>query len=407
MAGTVASPVSLRSRSSTRTLAVVFAGFCAFLTLYAPQPLLPMLSDAFQVSAKSVTRVMGISTFAVVLAAPLVGILADRLGRKQVIVRSALLLALPSLLAATSTGLNQLLFWRFWMGVFTPGIFAVTIAYINEEWTEGAGSAMSAYVGGTVLGGFSGRMVSGFVASASSWRWSFVALGVLTLAGGIAMWSWLPGDHRAARKQNDGAAPAGEGNVARAMLRHLRDPRLAATYIVGFGLLFTLVAAFTYVNFHLAAPPFKLTTRGLSLVFTVYLVGAAVTPMSGRVIDRMGHRFALTMATLSGAAGMALTLIPNLWAVVAGLAMCCTGVWISQSAATSYIGTVAREARAAAVGLYVMFYYLGGSCGSEVPGHFWARGGWPVCVALIVAVQILSIVVGLIFWRPTRAAVEA
>jgi len=407
MAGTVASPVSLRSRSSTRTLAVVFAGFCAFLTLYAPQPLLPMLSDAFQVSAKSVTRVMGISTFAVVLAAPLVGILADRLGRKQVIVRSALLLALPSLLAATSTGLNQLLFWRFWMGVFTPGIFAVTIAYINEEWTEGAGSAMSAYVGGTVLGGFSGRMVSGFVASASSWRWSFVALGVLTLAGGIAMWSWLPGDHRTARKQNDGAAPAGEGNVARAMLRHLRDPRLAATYIVGFGLLFTLVAAFTYVNFHLAAPPFKLTTRGLSLVFTVYLVGAAVTPMSGRVIDRMGHRFALTMATLSGAAGMALTLIPNLWAVVAGLAMCCTGVWISQSAATSYIGTVAREARAAAVGLYVMFYYLGGSCGSEVPGHFWARGGWPVCVALIVAVQILSIVVGLIFWRPTRAAVEA
>ena len=407
MAGTVASPVSLRSRSSTRTLAVVFAGFCAFLTLYAPQPLLPMLSDAFQVSAKSVTRVMGISTFAVVLAAPLVGILADRLGRKQVIVRSALLLALPSLLAATSTGLNQLLFWRFWMGVFTPGIFAVTIAYINEEWTEGAGSAMSAYVGGTVLGGFSGRMVSGFVASACSWRWSFVALGVLTLAGGIAMWSWLPGDHRTARKQNDGAAPAGEGNVARAMLRHLRDPRLAATYIVGFGLLFTLVAAFTYVNFHLAAPPFKLTTRGLSLVFTVYLVGAAVTPMSGRVIDRMGHRFALTMATLSGAAGMALTLIPNLWAVVAGLAMCCTGVWISQSAATSYIGTVAREARAAAVGLYVMFYYLGGSCGSEVPGHFWARGGWSVCVALIVAVQILSIVVGLIFWRPTRAAVEA
>ena len=408
MAGTVASPASLRSRSSTRTLAVVFAGFCAFLTLYAPQPLLPMLADAFQVSAKSVTRVMGISTFAVVLAAPLVGILADRMGRKQVIVRSALLLALPSLLAATSTGLNQLLFWRFWMGVFTPGIFAVTIAYINEEWSEGAGSAMSAYVGGTVLGGFSGRMVSGFVAAETSWRWSFVALGVLTLAGGIAMWAWLPGDRRTARKLREGAAREIENSsVARAMLRHLQDPRLAATYVVGFGLLFTLVAAFTYVNFYLAAPPFKLTTKGLSLVFTVYLVGAAVTPMSGRVIDRMGHRFALTMATVCGAAGMALTLVPILWAVIAGLAMCCTGVWISQSAATSYIGTVARQARAAAVGLYVMFYYLGGSCGSEVPGHFWARGGWPVCVALIVAVQILSIAVGVAFWRPERAAAGA
>jgi len=391
MPGTATGSESKRARSRTRTLAVVFAGFCAFLTLYAPQPLLPMLSTAFQVSAKAVTRVMAISTFAVVLAAPLVGVLADRFGRKRVIVRSALLLAVPSLLAATSSGLGQLLFWRFWMGVFTPGIFAVTIAYINEEWAEGAGSAMSAYVGGTVLGGFSGRMVSAFVAEWTSWRWSFVALGTLTLLGGIAMWAWLPGDRRA-------APPRTEGSVPRAMLRHLRHPRLAATYAVGFGLLFTLVAAFTFVNFYLAAPPFRLSTKGLGLVFTVYLVGAAVTPMSGRMIDRMGHRYALTVATLGGAAGMALTLAPHLWSVITGLAMCCTGVWITQSAATSYIGTVARDARAAAVGLYVMFYYLGGSFGAELPGYFWNRGGWPVCVALIIGVQVLTVAAGVAFW---------
>ena len=129
-----------------RTLAVVFAGFCAFLTLYAPQPLLPMLASAFQVTAKAATRVMGASTLAVVLAAPLVGILADRFGRKRVIVPSAVLLSFATLLAATAGGLGQLLWWRFWQGIFTPGIFAVTVAYINEEWAEGAGSAMAAYV---------------------------------------------------------------------------------------------------------------------------------------------------------------------------------------------------------------------------------------------------------------------
>ena len=96
---------------------------------------------------------------------------------------------------------------------------------------------------------------------------------------------------------------------------------------------------------------------------------------------------------------MALTLIPHLWAVLAGLALCCTGVWITQSAATSYIGTIAREARAAAVGLYVMFYYLGGSFGSEVPGRFWTRGGWPACVGLIVGVQLLTVAIGAVSWR--------
>jgi MFS family permease len=141
-------PGATRAEGRRRTLAVVFAGFCAFLTLYAPQPLLPMMAQAFQVSAKAATRVMAASTLAVVLAAPLVSMLADRFGRKRVIVPSALLLSIATLLAATAGGLGQLLLWRFWQGIFTPGIFAVTVAYINEEWAEGAGSAISACGGG-------------------------------------------------------------------------------------------------------------------------------------------------------------------------------------------------------------------------------------------------------------------
>jgi predicted MFS family arabinose efflux permease len=393
-------PGASRADRRKRTLAVEFAGFCAFLTLYAPQPLLPLLASAFRVSANAATRAISASTLAVVLAAPLVGMLADRFGRKRVIVWSALLLPIPTLLAATADGLNQLLLWRFWQGIFTPGIFAVTVAYINEEWADGAGSAMAAYVGGTVLGGFSGRMIAALVAAETSWRWSFVVLGVLALLGAIGMWKWLPPESRAAQPR-----PARE--MARAMLRHLRNPRLAATFAVGFCVLFTLLGAFTYVNFYLAAPPFRLGTRALGLVFTVYLAGAIFTPIAGRTIDRLGHRFALTMGMAIAASGLALTLAPHLAFVLAGLAMCCTGAWIAQSAASTYIGTVAREARAAAVGLYVMFYYLGGSFGSELPGHFWSRGGWPACVGLMVAVQLLTAALGAVFWRPQPEAAAA
>jgi predicted MFS family arabinose efflux permease len=383
------------SHSRTRTVAVVFAGFCAFLTLYAPQPLLPMLSAAFHASATAVSRLITVSTLAVAMAAPFAGVVADRVGRKRVIVPSALLLAAPTFLAAASTGLGQLLFWRFWQGVFTPGIFAVTIAYINEEWDIGAGSAMSAYVAGTVLGGFSGRMVSAIVAGHSSWRGAFIALGLLDVLGGIVMWAWLPADRHSGQARR-------RVSTARAMLRHLRNPRLAATYGVGFCVLFTLVATFTYVNFYLAAPPFLLSTAALGLLFVVYLVGAVVTPVAGRWIDRLGHRFALTVAFSGGAAGIALTLAHSLPLVMVGLALCCTGVFIGQSSASSYIGTVTGEARAAAVGLYVMFYYIGGSFGAEIPGHLWSRGGWPACVALIGGVQLVTIGVGWAFWRPLK-----
>ena len=110
--------------------------------------------------------------------------------------------------------------------MFTPGIFAVTVAYINEEWETGAGAVMSAYVAGTVFGGFTGRTIAALVAAHSSWRWSFVALGVLNLAGALAIWAWLPADRRFTRTGR-------HASTARDMLAHLRNGRLLATFAVG------------------------------------------------------------------------------------------------------------------------------------------------------------------------------
>jgi predicted MFS family arabinose efflux permease len=359
-----------------------------------------MLSAAFHASPAAVSLVVTASTVAVALAAPLAGMVSDRLGRKRVIVPAAFLLAVPTALAARSASLNELLFWRFLQGLFTPGVFAVVIAYVNEEWEGGAGAAVAAYITGTVLGGFAGRMVAGIVAAHSSWRWSFIVLGVLNLLGALAIWRWLPPGRRFVRAHR-GASTLGPA------LRHLRNPRLLATYAVGFCVMFTLLATFTYINFYLAAPPFRLSAQALAMLFAVYLVGAVITPIAGRAIDRLGHRFALVIAFSSGILGVCLTLVQSLPLVMTGLALCCTGVFIANSAGSSYVGVVAQEARAAAVGLYVTFYYAGGSFGSAITGRFWNHGGWPSCVALVVSVQALTIVMGVLFWKPALKPIPA
>lgn len=385
--------ISAPSARRKRTAAVVLAGFCAFLDLYAPQPLLPLLARHFHISAAGSGLVVSAATIAVALAAPLVGLIADRRGRKQVIVPATLLLVIPTLCAAFAQNLGQLLFWRFLQGVLTPGIFAVTIAYINEEWKSQVGAAMAAYVTGTVLGGFTGRTLAALVATVTSWQWAFVWLAGLNLAGGLAIRAWMPeGTRFRPAEQHDGHAGM--------ILRHMRNPQLLATYGAGFCVLFSMVALFTYVNFHLSGAPYYLSTAALGFLFTVYLVGAVITPIAGRWIDRLGHRAALSGALSLSLGGTALTLLAPLAAVIAGLALCCTGVFIAQSAASSYIGRVTKEGRAAAVGLYVTFYYVGGSAGAVLPGALWAWGGWTACVALIAAVQAFTIGLALVFWRP-------
>jgi MFS transporter, YNFM family, putative membrane transport protein len=386
---------------SSRQFGVVVAGFCSFLQMYSTQPLLPMLTGIFHASKMAVSLTVTLAGLGVAVAAPIAGILADKIGRKRVMVWSAFLLGACSLAAATSPGLSMLLFWRFCQGLCTPGVFSVTIAYINDEWASGgAGAVLSSYVSGTVLGGFSCRFISGLVAAHFGWRWVFIVLGVLTLAGGVAIAKLLEPERHIPHASSSLRAWFAAAHT------HLRNRRLLATYCIGFCVLFSLLATFTYVTFYLAAPPFNLQPAALGSIFFVYLVGAAVNPLAGRAIDRIGQRKVLAWGIGAGIAGIAFTLAHSLWMVGLGLTLCSSGVFAATTAANNFVGVAAEHDRALAVGLYTAFYYVGGGLGAAIPAYFWDLGGWPACVAFIASVQVVTVMIALTFWRgPVRAGV--
>jgi predicted MFS family arabinose efflux permease len=269
---------------------------------------------------------------------------------------------------------------------------------------------------GTIIGGFTGRAVAGLVAADLNWHASFVALAVLNLAVAVALLVWLPPERNvrvsdtarlkprdpqsgAPRPHSDGARRfSGADDVADLF----RNGQLLATFAIGFCVLFTQVAMFTYVTFYLAAPPFGLSTAALGSLFIVYIVGIIVVPFGGRWIDRYGHRVGLGAAMGIGAAGALLTLVPSLAVVAAGLALCSTGVFVAQASTSSYIGAVTTRDRALAVGIYSTFYYIGGSVGGALPATLWDLGGWRACVALIVTVQVAGAAIAMIFWRQHR-----
>ena len=385
--------------SAVSTIAIMLAGIAAFLNLYATQPLLPMLVRIFSASKAAVGMTVSAATIGVALSAPFCGLIAERVGRKRVIVTATLLLAIPTLLASTATSLPMLIFWRFAQGLVMPGIFGVAIAYIAEEWpAANVASAMSLYVSATVLGGFLGRLVAGYAAThqiiasiAPSWRLGFFVIAACDLLFGAVIARWLPPDRKPA------VAPS---RADGGMLRHLRNPRLVATYVVGFNVLFSLVAVFTYITFVLAAPPYLLTPAQLSSLFVVYLVGLIVTPLAGIGIGRAGSRTVLIAAVVASMLGVSMTLLHSLPLILIGLVLCSSGVFVCQSASTSYIQTAAPPGgRSSAAGLYVACYYAGGSVSGVLPGFFWRFGGWTACVALVLAVQAVTIAVAAFGWR--------
>jgi len=372
----------------------MLAGMCTFLNVYSTQPLLPLLRETFHASELAVSFTVSATIFATALTAPIIGMIAERRGRKRVIVPSLFLLTVPTALAATSTSLGALIFWRFAQGIFVPGVIAVMLAYINEEWAgRGVGRAMSAYVAGTVLGGFLGRFISGVIATHWHWRATFLVLAALNLIGAVVVRAWLP------LAKNFVPAEHLQQVIDHAK-NHLRNPRLLANFGMGATVLFAMVGCFTYANFYLAAAPFYLNSAQLGSIFFVYLLGVVITPQSGRFLDHFGFRHTTLLYCAMVIAGLLLTLVKSLPVVIVGLAIFSSGVFVAQAAATVETGAIAGRARSSAAGLYVAFYYLGGSMGATLTDVFWRWQRWPGCVALLGGVSLVSVWLARISSRP-------
>ena len=244
----------------------------------------------------------------------------------------------------------------------------------------------------TSVGGFCGRLFSGLLADTVGWRTGFVVTAALTLACGIAVAAILPRERNFTRSEGLAASAA-------QMVRHLRNPKLLATYAIGFGILFNFIALFTYVNFVLAAPPFNLSATFLGAIFVTYLAGSVAVLGLGRAVARFGRRSLVVGAIVAWGCGALLTLAPSLPVIVLGLAIAAGSGFIVQATATAYVALTAESGRTSAIGLYATTYYAGGSIGAVLPGLTWSAGGWPACIAMVVAMLVLMTVMILLSWK--------
>ena len=383
--------------SGRRRAAVVLAGFATFLNLYTPQAILPLIAAAFGVDVADTGLTITASLVAVAVVAPFAGAISDRVGRKRLIAAACMLLSVPTLLVAGSQSLEAMLAWRFLQGLALPFIFTVTVAYIGEE-TDGADSIRLAgiYGIGTILGGFGGRFVAGIAAEIGGWRTGFVVIGVFTLAAGVAIAALLP------REQRFRAQRGGVRAQLATWRDHLGNARLMATCGMGFLMLFSNVAVYTFVNIYLSGPPFLLSPAVMGGVFAVYLVGAATTALATRLAIRFGRRATLLMVLGLAAAGLGLTLVPVLAAVVVGLAMLSGGLLVVQTLSLGLIGVTVSHGRSAAVGMYVTTYYVGGALGGVVPALAWGVAGWAGVVWLVLPVFGVMAGLGWRYWPALR-----
>ncbi len=375
------------SLSEKFTIAMI--GFFAFLQVYSVQAILPVLIHDLNANEIEAGMAVGATVLAIAVISPFIGMLSDGLGRKPFIIGGLFLLAVPTGLIGLSSSMSEITVWRFLQGISVPGITVVLIAYISEEYSEHIATMMALYVSGTVLGGFSGRFFAGHLEHFIGWRYGYGVMAICTLIGALWVLKTLP-------KSKNFVVSESFKDAFDTLIAHTKNPHVISSGILGACVLFTLVGCFTFVNLHLADAPYQLSTADLANIFSIYLIGMVITPLSAKITTRFGTTTTIMLAVLTSAVGIGMTLLTPLWAVVVGLTLMSSGVFVTQSATISYLTSHVKHGRSLASGLYYMAYYGGGFIGAWICALAYAHGQWLWTVGLILILQViaLGIVVG-------------
>lgn len=385
-------------------IAFFLSAFSVFASLYSVQPLLPMFAQYWVRDAGTASLALSATTATMAFALIPASLLADRLGRRRLIVGALLITAVLGMLLPFTQVWWQLITLRTLMGLSLAGIPAVAMVYLSEEMDpEALGFSMGLYIGGTAIGGMAGRVISGVLSDFLGWRLGTGILAALILAAAIAVAVLLPKPRQFLRD------PIGPGELWRRCRASFDDAALPWLFAASFLLMGGFVTLYNYAGFRLALPPFALSHSAIAAIFLVYVLGSLSSTWAGGLSQHLGRRKVFWALVALMGAGMAVTLVDNTIVIILGLAIATMGFFAAHGVASAWVTRRARVGKAQASAIYLVAYYLGASILGTLGGYAWTIWAWPGVMLVCGGAALLALLVAirLVFVAPLPAPEQA
>src|SRR3954464_2738437 len=175
------------------TIGVMMAVLLQVLDTTIANVALPHMQADLSASQDQINWVLTSYIVASAIALPISGWLADRVGRKRLLLISVVCFTVASVLCATATSLTEMVIFRAFQGV--SGAFIVPLAQatlfdINPK--EKHGQAMALFGGGVMIGPILGPVLGGWLTDNYNWRWVFLVnlpVGILCI---LLMMRFMP-----------------------------------------------------------------------------------------------------------------------------------------------------------------------------------------------------------------------
>lgn len=353
-----------------------------FFVLYAPQPLLMVFANQFDVSPASSGSLMSVTMLPLAIAPICYGLLFTRSNPLTILKYAMLLLATTCIAFAHAPSFQLLLLTRFIQGLILPAALTALTGYIGQQYQgKLLQKNMARYIASSIIGGYLGRMLAANFASFHNWQsfYYFMAIGLIVMSMQI-------NTKQVIHQPPNTASP-------KAYLLPLKEPKLITLYGMVFCMFFCFSALLNYLPFILTTEFNIIDSKLIGWIYTGYLFGAIIS-LSAPYLQRRARSdwHLLSFIFLVYCVSISALFITQLTILIVAFTAFCSCMFIIHSTAAPLANQISSAPATVTNGAYVSFYYCGGALGSYLPGLVIQNFGYQVFISTLLIVCLIGLV---------------
>ncbi|OCA87227.1 MFS transporter [Pseudobacillus wudalianchiensis] len=365
---------------------VAFAAFFGPFTQTIYAPLIPEVQRQFHTSEFVINLTISIFTLVLALMQIVYGPLADRLGRRKIMLPGILIYIGASIGAALSPSIPVLIFFRALQaaGIAVGSVVATTV--IGDLFTgKQLGRSMGTFQMMVSLGPVVGPVIGGIVGEISGFHGVFWVLA----ATGVIMWlltyKFLP--------ETKTADSGGSRISIRDFYLILKHPVGSSVILLGF------VQYFTFYNFlvfmpHLLSEFYHLSASEKGIIFLPMSLGVVIGSFAGSRLQEHfnSKKFLIFSSSLNVIATLLFVMMSSvsLTMLIVSISLFGLCLGLSLPVQTTLLSLAFLHNRATAIGTYNFFRYLGMAAGPMIGAIFYNLGNR---IEFIFAAFVFTLVV--------------
>ncbi|MCD8554980.1 MFS transporter [Seleniivibrio sp.] len=371
-------------KQSREFLILLFATVMTISSLYAPQPVQPLIAEEFGLTMSQASLLTTATMVPLAVAPVFYGYILESVSAGRVLLFSLAFLSVCQFMFFFSNTFYLLVGVRFLQGCAIPAVLTGIMTYIADTSEKSnVQKNMALYISATIFGGFAGRFFSGLIAHYAGWRAMFLILGV-SLALAVYLIRTLPENRATLAKMNPHAA-----------MEILSQRLFTMIYIMIFFMFFMFAAVLNFVPFRLRQIDPNSGEMVIGIMYTGYIMGIMMSVNVMKIIKYLGSELRTVFVGLTSfVLSLILFVSGDTRLMFLGMFVFCASMFLAHTAAAGYVNKITDKHKGVTNGLYVAFYYAGGALGSVLPGLIYEDFGWHSFILLLGVLMTSAILMG-------------